>query len=229
MKTGNLCSHNKFLISLAIMIIAAVLGSACNAPGTTEQPSEEQNSGLVIRYLTAPERMQPSEVASILCIATDESNSDLSYEWSATGGEIEIQNEPAEIIWTAPDNTGNYTVTVVITNIEGVKATKSVDIVVTSEASRPPVVISMTCQNCKNVIEASRFSEYVIKCDASSPDDRALSYTWFATTGKITGNGAYANWFTGGLHGNTLITVIVTDDKGNKTEGYLAINVNCCH
>jgi hypothetical protein len=26
-----------------------------------------------------------------------------------------------------------------------------------------------------------------------------------------------------------LITVIVTDDKDNQTEGYLAINVNCCH
>ena len=147
MKTGNQCSHNKFLIGLAIMIITAVLGSACNAPSTTKQPAEEQNSGLIIRYLTAPEQMQPSEVAYILCTATDESNIDLNYEWSATGGEIEIQNEPAEIIWTAPDKTGNHTVTVVVTNTERVEATKSVDILVTSEASRPPVVISMTCQN----------------------------------------------------------------------------------
>lgn len=230
MKSGQFYNKTKLLIVLNILIIAAMLGSACTTSSTAkEELFESQNDGLVIRYLTAPKQLEPSSGTEIFCAATDSDNGELNYEWSATGGEIIIQGEPDGIVWMAPEKTGDYTITVVVTNAEGVKAMKSATIAVTSEPFEQLAIVSMTCLNCQNVIEASRFNEYYIKCDVSNPGAATLNYTWFATIGRITGNGPNASWFTGSQHGNALITVIVTDDKGNKTEGYLAINVNCCH
>ena len=228
MKISRVYHFNKVAIALVILLIIVILGNACTMADESNPPAEPQNSGLVIRYLTAPKQVAPLKGDHILCVATDESNSALNYEWSASGGKIEMQKEPDEILWVAPDKTGNYTVTVAVTNAKGVKATRSVSILVTNEPPQYPEIYSVTCQDCKNGIEASRRSQYTIKCDASDPNGDPLQYTWFATIGKIKGEGPYATWYTLGQYGNALITVIVTDDKGNKTEGYLAINVSCC-
>ena len=230
MKPGQFYPQAKLVIALIILTITVILGSACSTSSAVKDPPEPQNGELIIRYLTAPKQLEPSRGAEILCIATDEVDDILNYEWSATGGQIQSRQEPDSIIWIAPDKTDSYTITVVVTNAKGIKATKSVNILVTNEPPRYPVITSVTCQDCKNGIEASRSKEYIIKCDASDPTGDKLHYTWFATIGKIKGEeGPNATWFTGSLYGNALITVIVADDKGNKTEGYLAVNVSCCH
>jgi hypothetical protein len=91
------------------------------------------------------------------------------------------------------------------------------------------MVDSVACSGCKNGTEASRWKTYEIRCDASDPNGDELRYTWFANMGKVRGNGPIATWQTLGQYGNALVTVIVTDEEGNKTEGYLAINIDCCH
>lgn len=230
MNQGRFCRRASLLMVLAILFMVTLLTAACVAPETSKS-APEPDSGLVIRYLTAPKQIEPSRGGEVLCVATDENNSALSYEWSATGGEVRKKGEDGDLVlWVAPEKTGTYTVTVVVTSAQGKKATRSVEILVTNEPPQFPVITTMTCQDCKNNIEASRFSTYTIKCDASEPKGGTLSYTWFATIGKIKGEGKspYATWYTGGQHGNALITVIVTNDKGNKTEGYLAVNVSCC-
>ena len=233
MKT-NRCLYVRasLVMALVVLSIITLLTAACAAPQAAKPAPELQDSGgLVIRYLNAPKQIAPSRGGEVLAVVTDESNSALSYEWSATGGEIRKKGEEWDLVlWVAPAKTGTYTVTLVVTNAQGQKATKSVDILVTNEPAQFPVVFSVTCQDCKNSIEASRFSTYTIKCDAHEPNGGNLSYTWFATIGKIKaeGNGSYATWYTGGQYGNALITVVVTNDKGNKAEGYLAVNVSCC-
>ena len=228
MKSGHFRRRSALVIALVILIIVTVLISGC-ALYSESKPSETETKGLVIRYLMAPKQVVPSRGADVLCVATDEGGGILNYEWSATGGKIEAKKDPENILWVAPDKTGNYTVKVVVANAKGNKATKSVNMLVTNEPPQYPVITSVNCQDCKNGMEASRFSQYVIKCDASDPAGGQLQYTWFATSGKIKGEGSYAEWFTGSQYGNALITVIVTDARGNKTEGYLAVNVSCCH
>ncbi len=232
MNSGRFCYRASMSVALAVLIMVTLLTVACAAPQAAKPASEPQDSGgLVIRYLTAPKQIMPSLGGEVLCVVTDESDGKLTYEWSATGGEIRKKGEDWDLVlWVAPAKTGTYTVTVAVTNAQGKKATRSVDILVTSEPSQSPVVLSVTCQDCKNSIEASRFSTYNIRCDAHEPTGGNLSYTWFATIGKIKaeGNGSSATWYTGGQYGNALITVIVSNDKGNKTEGYLAVNISCC-
>jgi hypothetical protein len=162
-------------------------------------------------------------------VATDAGGGAISYEWSAAGGEIQARKEPESILWVAPGKEGSYTITVVVTNASGVKATRSVNIAVTKEPDQRPVIYGVKCQDCKNGVDASKFSQYTLRCDASAPSGGTLHYTWFANLGKIKGEGASATWFTGAQYGNALITVIVADDRGNETEGYLAINVSCCN
>jgi hypothetical protein len=157
--------HTKLIIRLIILTIVMVLGGACAVSNITKQSSESQNGGLVIQYLNAPKQVQPLKGAEVLCVATDDSNKDITYEWSTTGGEIKQKGDnEALVLWIAPEKTGDYTVTVVVTNAKGNKATRSATINVGSEPYQKLTVTSMNCYGCTNGIEASRFKNYEIRC-----------------------------------------------------------------
>jgi len=221
-------------IGLTLLVISTTINSACEVSTGPSQLPEQQNSPPVVHYLTAHNLTVQKQVAplsgiTVRCVATDDDEDRLSYKWSATGGEIQIKGEAEDILWIAPDTTGNHTITVEVSDGKGGKATSWINLLVTNEPPRYPVINSMTCIGCSNGIEASRWKTYEIRCDASDPNGDELRYTWIATMGKISGNGPIATWQTTGQYGNALITVMVTDEEGNKVEGYLAINIDCCH
>ena len=219
----------KVTIALPVVMAAVLFNSACAAPpSTAKQISESQSNGLIIRYLMAPPQVKPLRGAEVWCVATDANRSELKYGWSATGGEIQNREESNVILWIAPKKMGDYTITVVVTNAKGAKVTKSATVTATDEPAQHPIVYTLTCDDCKNGIEASRFNEYKLRCVAIDPNGDDLYFTWFATLGKIKENGAYATWTLGSQFGNALITVIVTDSKGNEVEGYISVNVSCC-
>ena len=227
MKLVRFCHQPRWAIVLAILATAVILGGACTT--STVPPSSSERNAPVIRYLTAQQQVAPSSSSQILCVATGKDDDVLSYKWSATKGQI--QGEGGNAVWIAPGTTGDYTVTVVVSDRKGNNTTSSVNITVTLNPNCPPVVSSMECLDCSNGIEASRGDQYTIKCYASDPEGGKLNYTWRATIGKIEDefDGTYVIFHTLGEDGNALITVIVTDEEGNETEGYLAINISCCH
>jgi hypothetical protein len=231
MLNRNVQPRRCYYIVIAVVAIAMILISlnACATPKMPIQPPEPDAKGLVIRYLTAPKQVLPSKGAEVLCVATDANGNAITYEWSSTAGEIQARKEPESILWVAPSKEGNYIITVAVTNADGGKVTKSVNITVSKDPDQRPIIYGVKCQDCREGTEASKFSQYTLRCDASVPSGGTLHYTWFANLGKIKGEGASATWFTGAQYGNALITVIVADDKGNETEGYLAINVSCCN
>jgi len=231
MKLKKLRSHNGAAIAALLLIVIVMLGSACSTvPRAAGGTDNSEADGLVIRYLTAPQQIAPLKGTEILCVVTDKNESALQFKWSATGGEIKPQEEqPESIKWFAPEKTGNYTISVVVTNSQGTVVTRSVTITVTDEPDQYPVIYSVTCNDCKYRTEASKLSEYAIKCEATDPNGDELKYTWFANLGRIKGDGPVVEWFTGSQFGNALITVIVTDPEGHETEGHLAINVSCCN
>jgi len=227
MKLVRLCCRPQEAILLTLMAILLVLPSACTTYSMTPQPPEPESTAPVIHDLKAPKQVAPSSSSQISCVATSENDDALSYEWSATGGQI--QGEADSIVWIAPDTTGDCTITVTVSDGEGNNTTSAAHIIVTLRPNRAPVVASMTCLNCSNGIEASRWKTYYIVCDASDPEGDELNYSWLATIGKIEGEEDRVVFHTFGEYGNALITVVVTDDKGNEAEGYLAINISCCH
>ena len=219
------------IIALILLFIALLQTGACSNPDSSQPQQKISNitsDGLTIRYLTSPKQVQPSRQKEIVCVATDICGDALHYQWSATAGTIKPQEEPDIIQWLAPDKTGIYAITVIVSNTKGDKVCRSVEINVTDESPQHPVIYAVKCESCKNSIEASRFTEYRLRCDAVDPNQDELHYVWFTNLGKIKSNGNYATWNPGAQYGSALITVIVIDSKGNETEGYLAINVACC-
>lgn len=64
-----------------------------------------------------------------------------------------------------------------------------------------------------------------ITCLASDPDGDALSYSWRATDGNITGVGATVTWIAPDREGEFTITVIVDDGKGGQNAGAVSVTV----
>ena len=221
--------HPRWAILLALLAILMIVGSACTTstvPAPAPYPEPQQADTPVIHYLRAQKEVAPSETLRISCGATAENTAIASYEWSATGGQI--QGKGDVIAWTAPDTLGEYTITVVVKDDKGSEATSSVTITVTDKPNRPPIIHGVTCPDCTNGTQASKWKTYSIQCDASDPEGDVLSYEWSVTIGKISGEGHLVTWQTFDQSGYAVIMVKVRDNKGNEAEGRLAININCC-
>ena len=222
--------HTRWAIVLALLTILMIVGGACTTPTVTAPApyhEPQQAEAPVINYLRAQKEVAPSETLHISCAATAENTAIASYEWSATGGQI--QGKGDVIAWTAPDTLGEYTITVVVRDDKGGKATSSVTITVTDKPNRPPIMHSVTCPDCANGTQASKWKTYSIQCDASDPEGDILNYEWSATIGKISGEGPNVTWQTSDQYGYAVIKVKVWDSKGNEAEGYLPITISCCN
>jgi len=226
-KFARLSFRPQWAILLACLVTLMIVYSGCKMSTAPAPYQEPQNDAPVILYLRAQKQISPLETSQIRCFTAESNDYMLNYEWSATGGQI--QGKGDIVAWTAPDTTGEYTITVVVSNSRGGKATSSVSILVTHEPNRPPIVHSVTCQDCTNEAQASEWETYSILCDASDPEGDNLTYQWSVTMGKITGDGHLATWQTLGESGYAVIMVKVIDNKGNEAEGSLAINTSCCN
>jgi len=110
---------NGLVMLSAVIVVVAVLSlvSSCNS----QRP--------VITSLDAePEWTVPSGSLQVTCNASDPRGDQLSYGWSANGGEINGEGPTAA--WTAPDSAGSYDVTVTVTDSRGGQATKKLTITV---------------------------------------------------------------------------------------------------
>ncbi len=214
MKMYRLCI---VILTIVVLFLMSVAGGGC-VPATDKAP--------VIRSLEVPREVMPLFNAPLYCNASSGS-SILSYTWSATGGVI--QGNGANVIWISPKDLGEYTIMVVIKDGKGNTAQESARITVVGDLASELSVVSMECADCTNAIEASKWKNYLIRCTVNVLDWTKLTYAWTATIGKIEGQGREANWQTYGQYGNSLIKVVVSDTDGKKAEGFLAINISCCH
>ena len=88
---------------------------------------------------TSPYKVGQGKEYDIQCIVAD-AGSELSYNWSCTGGEIsEVSGDGSVIAWTAPNTSGKVTITVIVSDIAGNKSPKSLllDVVSCSSCTFP--------------------------------------------------------------------------------------------
>ena len=159
-----------------------------------------------------------SESCQIECIASDEDGDKLSYEWSASGGEI--RGDDSVVTWAAPGSGGNYTITVKVADGKGGKATDSINITV--RVNHPPTVARLVTAH---VDQVGPSHIYQIKCDAGDPDGDSLRYEWSATGGNISGTGPLVTWAAPEALGTYSIKVKVIDDLGGESTSSLDISV----
>ena len=93
------------------------------------------NQGNEISEITAnADSVKAGLVVYLKCLATDENNDELSYNWQCSSGTLETFGDSA--IWTAPLFEGVYFVTCTVSDKYGASSVKSKRIMVT-----PPSVV----------------------------------------------------------------------------------------
>jgi hypothetical protein len=161
----------------------------------------------------------PSGNCTVTCEASDPDKDNLSYKWSATGGNI--TGEGHIITWTAPEGVGNYNITVVVTDEMGGVSTTSLSMEVA--VNHPPVIESVKTQ----YPQLKPTHSTTIECVASDPDGDELSYTWSASAGRISAVGCTATWGAPDCYGTYNIAVVVKDGRGGEASQTVQFKVGC--
>ena len=197
-----------YLVIVGIVAAAALLAILFHTMLGNQPPR-------IISLGAQPNSAIPSGSCEITCHAVDPDEDELSYSWSAEGGEI--TGEGATVNWTAPDSGGYYKVTVRVTDPRGGEAMSQVTITV----GAPPVIASLIA----NADWTTPSGSVQVTCNATDPDGDELAYEWTATAGNICGTDSVANWTAPQEVGIYDITVVVKDSHGDSVMDSLHISV----
>jgi hypothetical protein len=203
-------NKKRFLVIVGIVAAAVALSILLDTMLANHRPA-------ITSLKVEPERVLLGGSCQIVCNATDVDGDELSYEWWASGGEI--NGEGATVTWAAPESVGSYNVTVTVTDGRDGEVTNQITITV--RANRPPTIATLTT----DAIWALPSGSLQVTCNASDPDGDELSYEWTATAGNITGTGAAVNWTAPQEVGVYNITVVVSDGYGGSDTRTLLLSV----
>jgi hypothetical protein len=213
MKEGSrgekLMNKKRLLVIIVIVVVAVLLAILFDTMLANHRPA--------ITSLEAPEKVLPSGSYHIVCTASDRDGDELSYNWSASGGNI--SGTGASVNWTAPDSEGFYDVTVMVTDGRGVEVMKQVTIVV--RANQQPTITSLVA----NAEWTTPSGSLQVVCNATDSDGDELSYEWSTTGGDISGTGAVVNWTAPEEVGMYDVTVVVKDGHGSSDTDSVSISV----
>jgi len=202
-------NKKRFLVTVGIVAAAVLLAILFDTMLVNHRPA--------ITSLEAPERVIPSGSCQISCNASDRDGDELSYNWSAGGGEI--NGKGATVTWTAPDSVGSYNVTVTVSDGRGGEVMDYVTITV--RANKPPTITSLIADADWTLPSGN----IQMTCTASDPDGDELSYEWTTTGGSISGTGAAVNWTAPEEVDAYNITVAVIDGHGDEATRSVILTV----
>jgi hypothetical protein len=196
------------IVAIAVIMVMS-LASSCTTSANSQPviASLEPETGLVVALSSV----------QVVCTASDPDGDELSYEWSASAGEVSGDGDTAT--WVAPASEGSYSVTVEVTDGRGGEATD--DVTITVRANNPPTVASLTAGAEWTTTSGS----IQVTCTASDPDGDELSYEWTATAGNISGTGPVVSWTAPQAVGTYDVTVIVTDGYGGEAARSVSLSV----
>jgi hypothetical protein len=203
--------RNRLVIISAIVVVAVLLPLILlNTVLANHEPA-------IASLEAEPGRILTSGDCQIVCTASDSDGDELSYDWSASGGETNGQG--AAVIWTAPNATGSYDVTVTVTDGRGGEVTD--DVTITVRANEPPTITGLAA----DAYWSTPSGTIQVTCNASDPDGDELSYEWSATGGNISGTGPEAIWTAPEETGTYQVTAVVKDGHGAEDTESVILSV----
>jgi len=179
----------------------------------------------------------PSGNLQVVCDASDPNGDNLTYEWSATGGNI--SGTGAAVNWTAPQEVGTYNITVVVKNGYGGEDTAFVPLSVA--LGTPPTIENLIVKGNGNTYlkpdgvagcdyEVYQTKSYNITCNALGTG--TLVFNWSCTAGNISGEGSNITWTAPSTPNSTSIkatvTVMVSDVTNNSVAKNIVFYVSYC-
>ncbi|TEU16872.1 MAG: hypothetical protein E3I25_04230 [Dehalococcoidia bacterium] len=210
---------------LAIMVIMAIavllLASSCTG-----------NRRPVISSLAAEANWTaPLGSLQVTCNASDYDGDELSYNWSASGGEL--TGTGPEVTWTAPEEIGGYDITVVVDDGQDSNDTGSL-ILIAANGTLPIIEnLIVTAREPKYLKETSwgykvgKEKEYDIECIASNTSGE-LVFEWLCDGGEISGEGSMITWTAPDTACDVIVTVIVFDVAGYMDNESIFFEVVSC-
>jgi predicted secreted protein len=167
----------------------------------------------------------PSGNLEVTCIASDPDEDELSYDWSASGGDVSGTG-PA-VSWTAPEMTGTYDLTVVVTDSYGDSATETIPVSVLT--GQPPVIetLLITAEHCylkpySGGYYVGKDQIYTIECIVADTSIE-LSYEW-----SCAGEGSLISWTAPDAVVDVTVTVTVSDISGSSASEDIILSVVSC-
>jgi len=203
-------SKKRWLVIIVIVAAAVLLAVLFDTVLANHRPA-------ITSLEAEPAKVIPSGSCQIACNASDRDGDELSYNWSASGGEI--NGEGATVTWTAPHPAGSYNVTVTVTDGRGGDVMSYVIIEV--RANRSPTITSLVADADWTLPLGS----LNVTCDASDPDGDELSYEWVTDRGDITGTGPEVIWTAPQEVGTYNVIVVVTDGHGEEDTREVPLSV----
>ncbi len=210
---------------LAIMVMMAIamllLASSCT---DNRQP--------VISSLAVEANWTtPLGSLQVTCNASDYDGDELSYNWSASGGEL--TGTGPEVTWTAPEEIGGYDITVVVDDGQDSNDTGSL-ILIAANGTLPIIEnLIVTAREPKYLKETSwgykvgKEKEYDIECIASNTSGE-LVFEWLCDGGEISGEGSMITWTAPDTACDVIVTVIVFDVAGYMDNESIFFEVVSC-
>jgi len=152
--------------------------------------------------------------------ASDPDNDNLTYSYTATGGTVEGTGPDGR--WTSTGlSAGSYTVNAKVDDGRGGSATCSTDVRVEPKPNQPPTI---SCSTDRSPIQPGERTG--ITSTASDPDNDALTYSYSATGGTVTGTGPKAEFDSTGLQaGSYTVKCSVSDGKGGNADASTNVDV----
>jgi len=205
-------NKKRWLVIVVIVVAAVILAILLDAMLANHQPA-------ITSLVAEPDRVLPWGSCQIVCTASDADGDELSYNWSASGGQI--NGEGDTVTWTAPGSAGSYDVSVTVTDGRGGEVMKQITITVL-RANMPPIITNLVAD-----ADWTLPSDTVqVTCTALDLDGDNLSYEWSTDRGDISGTGNEAIWTAPAEVGMYDITVVVSDGYGGEDIGKLSLSVN---
>ena len=173
----------------------------------------------------------PEANCYISCVAEDDDGDEISYEWTATGGECVGQGRA--VIWVAPETPESYWITVWARDAYGGETRRAMPISVTfaEPAHLGEFVLTPNDTDMLKRKEDGwiifRGRSCTIECVVEEGDG-PFSYEWSADQGVLKPSGAAAIWEAPESRVSATIVVSVTDRHGNKASGSVRIEVATC-
>ena len=210
----------------AVMLVRAPAGGA-----VTRDANRMLIDGVVVDYGAGeqadnfPPRIKALDAAersvfrggntSMFCTASDRDDDPLAYTWLASGGQI--SGEGSTVIWTPPEEVGDFDVTCSVQDGRGGTATETIALTVFS--NHVPRIESVSAD--PPIVEPGGTT--VVTCQASDEDGDALTYQWEADAGTFDGEGSEVSWTAPGLPGHHVLSCVVDDGAGASAVGSVGV------
>ncbi|MEJ2545155.1 MAG: Ig-like domain-containing protein [Calditrichaceae bacterium] len=198
----------KILYIIAIILIISFV--ACDDLGTLLDDYKPEISGGV---KVSKSQAYPLDTVNCSVNANNPVDGELTYAWKNTGGRFIYPTNQASIKWIAPNQTGNITITVEVTNTEGTSdASKKIEVL----QAQPPVIQGEIILSSQTVAATDTI---IASISATNPRSGSLTYKWTCNYGTLINpiDTTSVKWIAPESGGTAKLNVEVSNDLASTT------------